>query len=121
MSVWAFSQDDVWAGTSGTQLVHFDGSDWSVAWTAQMCRGRGISSMWGAEGQLYFTTAKGLYLRRDATTTTIADWGCQPNLDTRSLWGNSLDELFIAVADESSPQCGETIALLYDGSELRQL
>jgi hypothetical protein len=128
-TIWGFSPTDVWAGTQQEHLFHYDGTAWTqVSWPGGGCSQQsGIISMWGAGGVLYFATPTALArYAGSGTPQVIAQWACDSSQGApqiTALWGNSADELFIAIQDTRDPRqtCGMTFLLYYDGSKFHRM
>ena len=141
MTLWGFSGDDVWAGTHMGQLLHWNGDVWeNVEWPdsgvssdTDVCghRGEGILGMWGIEGVLFFHTSSQLVMWDGVDFRVLGYWpgedviteegwhGCEYRMFIRSIWGNSPEEVFLAVArvDFEEGSCGPEFLLWWDGSE----
>jgi hypothetical protein len=136
-TIWGFSPDDVWAGTSNGRLLHYNGSTWDhVTWPdmgdgTDECRtpGDGILGMWGRDGVLFFHTTRQLVMWDGVGfrvlgywpgtyTPSSGGWYCRGQVVIRAIWGNSVDELFLAVeeSDVDTDLCEEYI-MWWDGSE----
>jgi hypothetical protein len=127
-TIWGFADDDVWAGTEGSTLYHYDGTSWSaVQWpaSASCTYDSGIQTMWGADGVLYFSSQSRIGRVVNGQVETLAELGCDnPTYPVyiTSIWGRSRDEVFISLVDQSLPQqeCGATFLLYYDGNEFHR-
>lgn len=112
--VWGFSANDVWIASYSGQLRHWNGQTWSqVSWPGRSPWTDGwysVEGMWGADGAIFFHSFWQLVRCESATLQCeeIAYWPCTPysegNLDyceggvaIQSMWGNSPDEVFLAV------------------------
>jgi hypothetical protein len=127
-AIWGFGPSDVWAGTVQGGLHHFDGTTWNeVEWPGSGCSYDSvITGMWGAGGVLFFSTSTSLTRVDGTQAQTIAQWACNPNAVTpriSSVWGNSANEVFIAVVDDRQPlnTCGTTFLLYYDGNQFHPM
>jgi len=122
-SAWGFATDDLWVGDSAGNLVHGDGSAWTVAWTDPACGGRPIRGMWGHRGSLYFYTDSSVGVRDASGVRTIFDEGCNAPDVVTGLWGNSPSEVFFVVrrGGPVSPACGVASVFLFDGLAARPL
>lgn len=114
-AVWGFGADDLWVGIND-ELWHYDGSSWSVVWTASPDCG-GIRGMWGADQTLFFYTRHSLHVVRD-DVNTLLEYRCGGDVSVRGVWGNSPMEVFVALTDRSerAEVCGHTGLLWFDGS-----
>jgi hypothetical protein len=120
-AIWGFGGADVWAGTDGGDLLHYDGESWtSVEWPClgEYCE---INAMWGDEGVLFFHDNRQLTMW-DGTSFKVllfSDAEAGSRLLINAIWGNSPTEVFLAVQDEGhpNPQCGIYYLLWWDGSE----
>jgi len=123
-AIWGFAADDVWAGTDGGELLHYDGSSWErVSWPLQQdgCN-NGIRGMWGAGGVLYLHTSTQLLRYSGGSFESLASWACGANGGSpaiQKIWGNAADELFLALEDPSfaGSACGSVFAVYFDGSK----
>lgn len=139
-ALWGFAGDDVWAGTSGGDLLHWDGDQWSqVPWPgpgdeSDMCQSnnRPIDGMWGTDGRLFFHNDVAL-MRHDADGfRVLAHWpgelvekapgwsDCVGDVHIRELWGTSPSDVFLLVeeGDEVEDRCAEYL-LWWDGVGFR--
>jgi hypothetical protein len=136
VSFWGFSGTDLWAGTSSGKLMHYDGSDWAfVSWPdpgddADDCRrtGKPINGMWGADGMLFLHTGDALLMYDGHDFTILGYWPgtqtvveginyCAGRLLIQSIWGNSPNEVFLAVEEsEISLNTCEEYVLWWDGT-----
>ena len=137
-SVWGFGGDDVWVGTSGGELRHFDGAVWSdVEWPSRddgsLCNEpKPIHAMWGAEGILYFVSETTFARWDGARVEVLGHWPLElvegfcegDGLRPVALWGNSPTEVFLAVSRQSrygTGWCDGIAVLWWDGTALRQI
>jgi hypothetical protein len=118
-SVWAFGPQDVWAGNSAGELVHYDGNSWQVYPTGSS---GGISALWGANGQVYFTTTTQHEVGRwnGQTVETLLTSGEVATVT--DLWGRSSSEVFVTLHDYDFEgyACGGSFILWFDGTEWHQ-
>ncbi|HET9929392.1 MAG TPA: hypothetical protein VFQ35_01840 [Polyangiaceae bacterium] len=111
-SVWAFSDDDIWAGTGDGQLAHFDGVGWTLQSTGLNTP---ITRLWGSDGELfYISEAHFGRVRNGLPETLIADTAQVRFWD---LWGRSSKEVFITLTDPTLAKyrCGPKRILWFDG------
>lgn len=123
VSVWAFAVNDIWLGNRVGQLVHFDGASWSVLPSGST---RSIDGLWGAEGQLFFRTARE-FGRSDGHTAEILLAGPgadadNPRIEIGGLWGRSAKEVFVSLVDANFQDyaCGEHFMVWFDGDEFHE-
>jgi hypothetical protein len=142
--IWGFADDDIWVTDIIGNLLHYDGMDWSaVPWpespgSDQAGTTAFFNGLWGAEGVLYLY-GPGLLARYNTKADTpafelLADWHCsEPGLHCpvslwiEDLWGNSPDEVFLAVAQYDVEQGGggwysvggNAFLLYFDGEQFR--
>lgn len=127
-AIWGFAADDLWAGNSVGQLVHYDGAAWQIVETGSHDKsGTGITALWGDGGSLYFTTftefgradrqGASLLFARDAAAA-----GSDPFLSPMSLWGKSATEVFLTLSDEAFAHyaCGSSFLVWFDGARFHQ-
>jgi len=130
-SIWGFGETDIWAGTYEGSLFHYDGEEWErVAWQGDGCGSdTGIYDMWGSDGVVFFNTGAAIGRIEDSEIEVINTLPCpdysQDNfepLEFTSIWGNSPQEVFIAVEDDSYPrrECGINYIIWYDGKQFHQ-
>lgn len=141
-TIWGFDENDVWAGTEWGKLLHWDGVTWEmVDWpamgdptdpTACEYREESIRGMWGKDGVLYFHSGKQITMWDGFEFTVIGYWpgedvwypeteghDCLNAVGINSIWGNSPNEVFLAVSAQShaTEDCAPQILLWWDGSE----
>jgi len=116
-SVWGFSAQDLWFGNSVGQLVHYDGASWKVIQTSATGP---ISSLWGADGQVYFTAGDSFGRWNGTSVETLI--ASTSGLAIADVWGRSSSEVFLAVSDPSFAdyQCGRYFAVWFDGTKFHQ-
>jgi len=138
-TLWGFGPDDVWAGTYSGSLLHLSGGIWQrVDWPdmgdssdPMSCRHRGdsITGMWGSGGVLYFHTSNQIAMWDGAGFTVLGYWpgvdvdlpggghDCGGRIGVNAIWGNSADEVFLAVTDpgRTISDCGAEMLLWWDG------
>jgi hypothetical protein len=127
-AVWGFGADDLWAGNSEGQLVHYDGAAWTTIETgSQDSTGSGITGLWGDSGVVYFTTFTefGRVDARGVELLYARDRGASPSepyFSPQSLWGRSATEVFLTLSDERFEQyaCGSAFIVWFDGKEFHQ-
>ncbi|MEO6598282.1 MAG: hypothetical protein ABIQ16_00310 [Polyangiaceae bacterium] len=126
-AVWSFGPDDTWVGNQAAQLVHYDGSKWTVFETgAKDVSGRGIAQLWGSsDGQLFFRTytEMGRYDGNKVELLLKLPAGGNPEsprVSIGGLWGISSKEVFVSVSDGEFNQyaCGGQFMLFFDGKAL---
>ena len=122
LGTWAFGANDIWIGTEGSELYHYDGSQWSFK--ASLPPGRGVTSvrLWGKDGHLFV-----------ASNQLFAEWdGAQPRnllpvdagtISFTDLWGTSLTEVFATGvgSDTETSDCSAFQVWWYDGTVARPM
>jgi len=119
-TVWGFNNNDIWAGNSGNQLVHYDGKSWEVFWTGDFpTDGIGIKMMWGMDQKLFFAGDRHLGVYDGQQVELLARWSSsQDSVRLLDMWGNSPNEVFFTF--NSGPSACEAGLLWYDGSDFRR-
>ncbi|HKQ70082.1 MAG TPA: hypothetical protein VJT73_12125 [Polyangiaceae bacterium] len=128
-AVWGFGTAEIWLGNTAAQLVHFDGSTWLTfpASSSEAGSRDGISGVWGSQGQLYYYT-RHEFGRWNGTAVELllprlaGSQGSTPRLSYFSIWGNSPNEVFIALTDSTfvSYACAGLITMWFDGNTFHQ-
>ena len=124
-AVWSFGGVDLWLGNQIGQLVHYDGTKWTVFETGSKdVTGSGIVQLWGSnDGQLFFRTY-GELGRYDGSTLKLllevpaGDDPSRLRVVTGGMWGLSSKEVFFSVTDRQFNEyaCGGQFMLFFDGS-----
>jgi len=126
-AVWSFGANDTWVGNQAGQLLHFDGSKWTVFETGSKdVSGAGIQQLWGSsDGQLFFRTYTefGRFDGKKVELLLELPADGDPSfarVTTGGMWGLSSDEVFIAVSDRQFNKyaCGGQFMLFFDGKTL---
>ena len=126
-AAWGFAENDVWFGNSFGQLVHYDGTNFTIRQASAPER-QGIVGLWGQGGQLYFSTATEFGRVVDGSPETLLSLSGSP-LDSggvfvRGMWGTSPTDIFLALAgtcpDELTP-CRCNSVYWFDGQAFHQL
>lgn len=140
LSVWGFSEEDIWFGTSGGELLQWDGTtfvlhDWPDMGDStyeHACRRKGlpIEGMWGSDNSLFFHTKNQLVMYDGYTFTILGYWPgidrvdelgtyCDGEVLIKAIWGNTETELFLALIDSSyiTEDCGPELAVWWDGAD----
>lgn len=123
-SVWAFGANDIWAGNTAGQLVHYDGSKWKTIETASKdTSGSGISHLWGAAGTLYFTTYSEMGRWNGTTVQMLLTPSADRSPQFSGIWGRSANEVFVALRDSTYKKyaCGSAFMLWFDGTQFHQM
>lgn len=113
-SVWALTEDDVWAGTSHGELVHFDGQRWTVFESGTQ---GAITRLWGGDSEVFYMSDALLGRFKDgAAETLISTWAGARLWD---VWGRSAREVFVTLTDAAlaNYRCGAKRMLWFDGVE----
>ncbi|MEO6598283.1 MAG: hypothetical protein ABIQ16_00315 [Polyangiaceae bacterium] len=121
-AIWGFAANDIWAGSSKGDLLHFDGQSWSIA--ARVDTGcPAIGSLWGSDGVLFFTTARAIGVLKDGNVELLADYPCDGSLSVKGVWGEAKQEAFFATQDDEQidSTCGGIQLSWFDGTMLRPL
>jgi hypothetical protein len=122
LATWAFGANDIWVGTEGPELYHYDGSQWSFKASLPPPRGVTFVRLWGHDGHL-FVVSNQLFAEWDGSqlhSLLPADMGA---ISFTDLWGNSLTEVF-AIGIGSDTQTGDCSAFQvwwYDGTVARPM
>jgi hypothetical protein len=121
-AAWGFGATDIWTGNYNGQLVHFDGTSWSLAWSASDICG-GIQGMWGSQGILYFHTNNAIGVWKDGQARILTSFACSDTVRITSLWGNSPTEVFATIQDRSrdGTTCGQARVVWFNGKEFGTL
>jgi hypothetical protein len=118
-SIWGFSGENVWVGFDDGSLRHFNGETWEqVDWPRTNPSGfNSIEGMWGKDDNLFFHTAYQLTMWDGNVFTVLAYWE-SAGIHVNAIWGNSPNELFLAVEDTNyqGTSCGPKYVLWWDGS-----
>jgi len=126
-AVWSFAVDDTWVGNSAGQLLHYDGSAWTVLETGSKdISGTGIRQLWGSsDGQLFFRTSIEFGRVTDKHVELLLALPADadpslPRVTTGGLWGLSAKEVFVTVSDRQFNKyaCGGQFMLFFDGETL---
>jgi hypothetical protein len=134
--IWGFGADDVWVAGGDTGLMHFDGTSWTeVEWPSltdpeDSCQFEEFGEFWGADGILFFHTYDQLIMWDGVAFSVLGHWPahmvettdgpqCVGGIEITGIWGNSPDEVFLAVRDRShlTEGCGMENILWWDGTE----
>lgn len=119
-SVWGFAGDDIWIGTSGGELLHFDGSQWRVVAAVD----RSIRGLWGDSGELFLHTGNSFARLEGDRIQILTKWSddAVDNVYITRLWGNSATEVFLSILDTTaqSSSCGSAYVVWYDGRDFRR-
>jgi len=121
-ATWGFAANDIWAANTIGQLVHYDGQGWSLAGTiGGECPG--IRSLWGSDGVLFFATDHSVGMLKGTQVQSILAYPCDSPISVMGIWGNSKQELFIALQafDEIESECGGIQLKWFDGSTVKPL
>jgi hypothetical protein len=118
-SVWGFAGDDIWIGTSGGELLHFDGSQWRVVAAVD----RSIRGLWGDSGELFLHTGNSFARLEGDRIQILTKWSddAVDNVYVTRLWGNSATEVFLSILDTTAQSsCGSAYVVWYDGRDFRR-
>jgi hypothetical protein len=124
ISVWGFGPRDLWVGSFGTQLVHYDGNGWQVYPSGTRDPSRnGITRLWGANGQVYFVTQTEVGRWNGQAAEVLLTLPTDSSLAVTDLWGRSSSEVFVTIHNYSLDQyaCGGEFILWFDGSQFHQI
>jgi hypothetical protein len=119
-AVWAFGPSDVWFGNRANQLLHYDGKKWQAHATGSKSTD-GIKSLWGAAGNVYFTT-RSEFGRWNGSQVEILLQAAGDTDLFGTIWGRSVDEVFVAIRDwrYNDNACGAAFILWFDGARFHQ-
>ena len=122
LATWAFGANDIWIGTEGSELYHYDGSQWSFK--ASLPPGRGVTfvRLWGKDGHL-FVASNQLFAEWDGSqlrNLLPADAG---SVSFTDVWGNSPTEVFATGvgSDTETSGCSAFQVWWYDGTVARPM
>jgi len=119
VSAWGFGVNDLWAGSADGQLIHYDGKGWSPSLTGSgSCSP--ILGMWGDAGTLYFHTQSMIGVHRQGIVRQLMYWDCDEPVKIESLWGNSVNEVFVALHDPNATDCAAKL-MWFDGASFSPL
>jgi hypothetical protein len=146
-ALWGFGRNDLWVGAEAGRLAHYDGQSWTIQQVAQGTCAE-ILNLWGAENVLYFATENHVGRWRGGVVDTVLDGPCaldslnelgvHEQVIVDKIWGNSPNELFIALYERKqtlSPAggdsylwggltpdaCGQARMYWFDGQRLGRL
>lgn len=126
-TIWGFSSKDLWLGNAAGELVHYDGSAFSVLETAALTgHDPAIRELWGSDGDLYFRTEFALGRLLEDSNQPEALLAPKDADDARihftGVWGISSSEVFVTLFDSeyAKYECGGLFTLVYDGSEFHE-
>ena len=126
-TVWGNASDDIWAGTHQGTVHRLRGSSWhEVPSPAGLCGDSSIYGMWGSGDTVYFHTRSALARWTGSDMELLLELPCgNGDNDPRimSIWGNSADEVFLAVSDPGAAarRCGTVFVLYFDGSRFHEM
>jgi hypothetical protein len=126
-AVWGFAENDVWFGNSFGQLVHYDGTSFTVRQASAPER-QGIVGLWGQGGQLYFSTSTEFGRVVDGSPETLLSLSGSPpdygGVFLGGMWGLSPTDVFVVLAgacpDHLTP-CRCNSVFWFDGQNFHQL
>lgn len=122
VSVFGFSETDIWLGTSLPKLVHYDGASWDTTALDLECDLAGVTSLWGTNETLFFATRYAFGRIDEDGVDIIVDLPCSASTNFKRISGLSETEVFLSIADEPYAEyaCGATFTVWYDGSEFHR-
>jgi hypothetical protein len=120
-AVWGAGESELWVGTFGGALLHFDGSAWQEV--AQLggvtCSVRlPIDHIFGVGSHVWVNTAAQLARWDGNALTSFGNWSCSAVSSNRitNVWGSSESDVFVSVAGtDVQPPCGPAFFVHYDG------
>jgi hypothetical protein len=121
-AAWGLADNDVWFGNSAGQLVHYDGTGFTVLAVSAPER-RGIVGLWGQGDRLYFRTqtefGRVVGGRAEVLLTAPRD----ENATVAGMWGTSPNDVFLAITgalDSSMTPCRHNSMFWFDGQTFHQ-
>jgi len=130
-AIWGNAPDDIWVGSNMGDILHYDGQQWTeVIWSNPQSSFReAINGIWGDAQTTYFHTEHMLLKTVGDSIQVIGNWRCDIGLTTpcpwqmaiNDIWGNSADELFLAVREDISIAMNGydgVYILWFDGTQL---
>lgn len=119
-SVWGLGADDLWVGDGSGQLRHYDGRSWSTPWVSDAdVECSRVGNIWASDGELFFSTTNAVFVSRNGEVETLVTLPCTEGERVWSIWGNSADEVFVALQTAEATSCGGIRLLWFDGVKLR--
>lgn len=117
-AVWGSTDKDIWVGNNNGKLFHYDGARWSLAASLPDDHSS-VTRLWGVDGKL-FLVADRVFAEWDGTSLAIRDT-LPGEARYQDLWGNASDEVFMAMIDYSSSDCGTFQVRWFNGSAVSPL
>ena len=126
-AIWGFDCDDVWAGTESGAIHHYTSvSGWETM-EAPVLGAFGtteIEGMWGGDGVLFFHSRYQFTSWNGSGFDVLGYWpptAESAGIEISAIWGNSSDEVFLAVLDpeNTGSECGDQYLLWWDGTSFR--
>ena len=121
-AAWGFAEHDVWFGNSAGQLVHFDGTSFTVLQVSAPER-RGILGLWGQGDRLYYYTLTEFGRVAGGRSETLLTVPVDQNAEVAGMWGTSPNEVFLAVQgvlDDNMTPCRHNSMVWFDGQTFHQ-
>ena len=121
-AAWGLADTDVWFGNSAGQLVHYDGTSFTVLQVSAPER-RGIQGLWGQGDRLYFHTQTEFGRVVNGTAETLLTAPLDDNGAVAGMWGISSTDVFIAlggVLDPNMTPCRHNSMFWFDGVAFHQ-
>ncbi len=121
-ALWAFGPDDIWAGNSQGELLHYDGASWTTIPTGLS---ESVAQIWGADGVVYFRTQRhfGRYEASRVALLLGPSEAAPYDLKVESIWGLGKSEVFVSLTDQALADyaCSSRLLVWFDGQAFHQL
>jgi hypothetical protein len=121
-AAWGLAENDVWFGNSAGQLVHYDGTSFTVLQVSVPER-RGIQGLWGQGDRLYFRTQTEFGRVVNGRAETLLTAPVDDNGAVAGMWGTSPADVFLAiegVLDTNMTPCRHNSMFWFDGQTFHQ-
>ena len=120
LTAWAFAANDIWIGTEGSELYHYDGSQWSLKASLPPGRGVTVVRLWGKDGHLLSNQLFAEWDGSQLHNLLPAEAG---PISFTDVWGNSPTEVFATGvgSDAQTGGCGAYQVWWYDGTVARPM
>ena len=127
-SVW-WQDYSLWLGNSTSQILHYDGSYWTVVHESEETQKPGL---WGTDDAVFYHYEKEFGLLRyneefemipdDPSAEVLLEIPETEDITITRIWGRSSSEVFLSLSDRSRKEfaCGEQILLWFDGTEFHR-
>ena len=121
-AAWGLAGNDVWFGNSAGQVVHYDGTRFTVLQVSAPER-RGIQGLWGQGDRLYFRTQTEFGRVVNGRAETLLTATIDDNGAVTGMWGTSPSDVFLSlqgVLDEAMTPCRHNSMFWFDGQTFHQ-